>query len=210
MMPAASHFEYTIPSADKDLYKIAENYKELCKDGFEWHYISRVLIEAYEFLLQNKQLPRQEVKQKTLVILNHFIDITDTPYLPDEYTDSIFKSLLPSLVDALDQALSGLFTYLPSIESPKPTAKTLNVFVHDLKESFSDGLQLRDIPNALRSSINFMGSFPFLKKDEKCKCVIDILDDLIDSSHTGGPDFIVHPIIKRIVHPFIKDIFNKL
>ena len=214
--PPISHFEYTLPVEknsslkEQDLYKIAESYKEYFKDGFEWHCLSKILLEMYAFLLQNKHLSHLEIKEKIIVILNHFIDITDTPYLPDEYTDPIFKSLMPAFIDLLEQFLSGISSSVPSIESQTPTKVSLAKFISNLKETFTDGFQLHDIPVCIKASIDFMGCFPFLKKEEKHKCVVSIIDSLIDSSHTGGPNFIVHPIIKRIVHPFIDDIFTTI
>ena len=209
MTPPISHFEYALPLektpslTEQDLYKIAERYKENFKDGFEWHCLSTILLEMYGFLVKNKELSHLEIKETIIVILNHFIDITDTPYLPDEYTDPIFKSLIPALIDLLEESLSG-------IESQAPTRLSLAKFTSKLKETSVDGFQLHDIPVCIKASIDFMGSFPFLKKEEKHKYVISIIDSLIDSSHTGGPNFIVHPIIKRIIHPFIDDIFTTI
>jgi hypothetical protein len=211
-----SHFEYTLPLekeislTDEDLFKIAEKYQDIFKNGFEWNCLSRVLIETYDFLLQHKSLPREDLKQKILIVFNHFLDITEIPYFPNEYVDPVFKRLMPSFLDLIDHVASGVVTTIPSVESPTPTAATLSEFTQKLKETFSDGFQLHDIPVCIKASVDFMGSFPFLKKEEKHKCVVKIIDSLIDSSHLGSPEFIVHPIIKHIVHPFIDDIFNRL
>jgi hypothetical protein len=212
-----SHYEVVIsserqlPLNEEELFKIAEDYKEAFKDGFGWNCVSKVITETYFFLLNNKTLTREEIQEKTIVIFDHFIDIMPIPYLPTQYVDPILKKLVPSLVSLLDFCVSSLFTELPSLEhSATPSAATLSEFVEKLKGTFADGFQLHDIPFCIKASIDFVGAFPLLEKEAKQTCVLQIVDSMIDSLKTGGPDFIVHPVIKRIVHPFIQDLLNKL
>lgn len=210
-----SHLEYSLPttkaplSTDEDLYKEAVRYKEMFAQGFELGSLPKIVVGLYDFLVQNQSLSIQEIQEKIVIVLNHFIDITDTPYLPDEHTDPIFKALTPSLVHLFTYVLGGLFTSIPSPDV-KPSAKTLSEFIEKMKESFADGFQMHDITTCLRASIDFSSSFVFLKKEERKKCVFTIIDSFIDAAPTGGPDFIVHPVIKKIVHPFVEAIFDKL
>lgn len=198
------------PPSESELKQIAENYQKHLENGFDWNCFANIINDTYHYLSQWKQLSSEDRKARTLAVLNHFIDITDTPFLPDEYTDPILKALLVPLVDVLDSTLEPVLPSLPSATDTQPTAERLKVFMAEMKSHFSDGMQISDISPCLVSTFKFVGSFLFLDKVGKKECVVKIIDSLIDEMDIPGPNFIVVPIIKRIIHPYIDQVFEKL
>ncbi|PCI95366.1 hypothetical protein COB11_02510 [Candidatus Aerophobetes bacterium] len=146
-----------------------------------------------------------------MTVMNHFIDITDTPYLPDHFTDPIFKAMMPPLIDLLETVLEGKFIMVPTEESEKPTGERLFEFVEKMKEVYADGFTWSDLMVTIRSSVEFMGSFPYLEKAEKEKCVIDIINKIIDETDTPKvPDIFADRIFKAMVPSFVREIFKRL
>jgi len=198
------------PPSEAELKQIAENYKKQLEQGFDWNCFANIITDTYRYLSQWATLSPEVRKANTLLVLNHFIDITDTPFVPDEYTDPLLKSLMAPLVDVLDMTLQPVLPVLPSQTQPAPTAERMKAFINEMKATFADGVQVSDISSCLKSTLTFVGSFPFLDKAGKKACVTKIVDALIKTANVPGPSFIVVPIIKQMVHPYIDQIFEKL
>lgn len=84
----------------------AEMIAEQFSDGFQFEDIAVVVKEATKFA-QIPGLPNQEKKDLAVALVCHVIDITDTPWLPDAWTDPIFKKFVPNLIDLLVDASQG-------------------------------------------------------------------------------------------------------
>jgi len=84
----------------------AEKIAEQFSDGFQFEDIAVVVKEATK-LAQIPGLPNQEKKDLAVSLISHVIDITDTPWLPDNWTDPILKKFVPGLIDLLVDASQG-------------------------------------------------------------------------------------------------------
>ena len=63
----------------------------------------------------------------------------------------------------------------------------------------------------LKTSVEFMGSFPYLEREEKEKCVVDIVNHIIDETDTPKvPDLFTDRIFKAMVPSFVSEIFKRL
>lgn len=66
-----------------------------------------VVVEAGTKLAQIPGLPNQEKKDLAIKLICHVIDITDTPWLPDNWSDPFMKQFVPGAIDMIVNASRG-------------------------------------------------------------------------------------------------------
>lgn len=93
---------------EQGITEAVDNIKAAFSDGFQWEDISTVLREATKFA-QVVALSGSEKKALALNIIGRVLDETDTPWLPDSWTDDWMKRMAPGLIDwAVDSAKGRL------------------------------------------------------------------------------------------------------
>ena len=112
---------------------VAELQSEYVDDGITKEdlppIITRLMMETAKF----KKLQGPQKKKLVIKMINHIIDITDTPYVDDATWDPIMKQLVPKLIDTLVEVNNGklvlkkkkcmwLRIFLPSCCCSKPSA----------------------------------------------------------------------------------------
>lgn len=199
------------PAPVDPMFKKAEDLKALFNDGFQWKDLGAITSSVLDFVLENQSLGAEEVKANVMKVLFHLIDITDTPYLPDRFTDPLFKAMIEPFVELLQGVMAGNFVMLPTQDSEKPTGERMMEYIEKLKEAYKDGFDWSDLMLTIKSSVEFVGSFPYLDRKEKQKCVLDIINHVIDETDTPKvPDFFADGIFKSLAASFVEEIFNKL
>lgn len=83
-----------------------EELRNAFADGFQFEDVNVVLKAAVSFA-QVAELTGPERKALALQVLERVIDTTDTPWLPDNWTDPLMKKLLPGLIDTVVDAAQG-------------------------------------------------------------------------------------------------------
>lgn len=193
------------------LLKKAQDFKNIFADGFQWSDLGALVGQIYDFTTSYQNLSREQIQSCVLITLNHLIDVTDTPYLPDNFTDPILKTVLPPFISLLGNLMEGKFALLPTSSSPKPSGDRLMDFMKKTQAIYADGFQASDIAATIKVGVEFAGSFPLMSKADKQKCVIDLVNFVIDKTDTpSAPDFVTDPIFKSMAAGFIKEIFKRL
>ncbi len=87
----------SIPS-DENILDFAKKIALDYKDGFQWQDLVNTTKLSIQFMNQFINTSKEEKIAKTIKIMNSVIDNTDTPYLPDYYSDPIFKTLAEGFI----------------------------------------------------------------------------------------------------------------
>jgi len=191
------------------LYQKAQSMVATMNDGFQWQDIISLAQETFDFVNTHQGLSAAEQKNQVTTLLNYIIDLTDTPYLPDDFSDPVFKSLIPPIIDVIVN--SAKLTIIPTITSGAPTQEMIKNFAQELQQTYSDGWQWSDLSSYTQSAINFVCSFTALSSQQKQAAVVDIINfaiDVIDIPYV--PDDLVDPTLKAMVPPLVSMLFAKL
>ncbi|PCI95365.1 hypothetical protein COB11_02500 [Candidatus Aerophobetes bacterium] len=196
---------------EEDTYTYAKEILGIFSDGFQWSDFVSMIRSSFEFVQKNQDLTVDEQKEKILSILSHVVDLTDTPHLPDSYTDPLFKSMIPPIVDIVTKASNGQFQLIPALSGEVPNSHTFKDYIAKTKEAFTDGFQWTDLSVITRHTIEFVSGFPGLTLEKKKSSVVEIVHGIIDSTDTPYlPDTFIDPIFKSITGPTVDLIFEKL
>lgn len=204
------YFSARDASAIEDpLYQKAQAMVATMNDGFQWSDLITIIQEAFDFIKSNQGLAPIEQKQQVAILLNHIVDLTDTPYLPDSFTDPLFKLLIPPVIDVVIN--SGKFSVIPVIRKDLPTQDTFKRFAQELQNTYADGFQWSDLGSYIQSSMNFVCSFAVLTSAQKQTAVVDIINMVIDTvDFPYVPDDLIDPILKTLVPPMVSMVFARL
>jgi hypothetical protein len=97
------------------LYDFSLEMVNSFKEGFAWKDCVKIINESLNFIKQNQNLTLEQQKEKVNAILGHVIDLTDTPYLPDSYTDPIFKASIGPVIDFIVAMNGEGFEIIPTL-----------------------------------------------------------------------------------------------
>lgn len=191
------------------LYLQAKTIVDSMNTSFSWGELTNIIKESFRCVQLNQKLTIEEQKQHVIKILNYIIDLTDTPYVPDEWTDPAMKAILPSIIDMVSKALNGRL--IPILSDAPPSPETFRAYINKTKDAFSDGFQWSDLGICIENAILFVSGFASLTKAQMQESVIDIVNTIIDCTDTPFiPDSMTDPILKAIVPPLVSFIFEKL
>lgn len=87
------------------LKRVAEQILALYEDGFQWEDFASMVRLAIDHTRSYVLLDKEGRENAVMEIIDDVIEATDTPYLPDEYSDPIFKAFVRPIVQAIFQAL---------------------------------------------------------------------------------------------------------
>ena len=199
-----------ITAADP-LHQEAEAMVAVMKDGFQWQDVTSIIRLAFNFVQQNQGLTFEQQKEQVTTLMGHIIDLTDTPYLPDSFTDPLFKALMPPIIDIIGCATTGQIRIIPTITSGVASSDTFKNFAAELQATYTDGWQWSDLGSYLQSTLAFVCSFASLTKEQQKAAVIDIINVTIDAVDMPYlPDNLVDPILKSMMPPLVTLLFDKI
>ncbi len=104
----ASHLNLQVlkgSPTQKVLKKYKENIVDMFEDGFEWNDLASVVYNSYRLAHQFVELSNEEKCDFTKTLLDYVVDNTDTPYLPDHYSDPIFKAIAHPFIEMIAESL---------------------------------------------------------------------------------------------------------
>lgn len=183
----------------------AQNLIYLFQDGFQWKDLPTIMEIARQFVSDFPHLSLQEKRNKVNQILNDFIDLTDTPMLPDNYSDPIFHAIVPSFVNIL--ITEETLDYMRI--SGKPTPNTIQETAKAVLDAFKDGFQWQDLAEVTQFGLAFAERYPDLTAIEKSAIAKEIVNFVIDETDTPYLiDSVSDPIFKQFVHPMIDTYFH--
>ena len=92
--------EFTIERAKEYAGPILERFE----DGFQWSDVFAIVPEVMEIVEDLKEMNGPEKEAAAVMVLDHVIDATNVPWLPDSLVDPILKKgvrlMIPMLVSA--------------------------------------------------------------------------------------------------------------
>jgi translation initiation factor 1 (eIF-1/SUI1) len=194
------------PTSD-DLKNIAKELKNVFGDGFQISDVGSIVKLSLEYISSFYSISLQEKKEAIIQIINYIIDITDTPYLPDCIFDPIFKTLLDSLIEAIIPSSSsdpskitiqGIFSN-----------KVIDDYTKELKATFADGFQLKDIGTTINLSVKFVNQFTQTTLKEKKDAAKNIINKVIDDVDIPYiPDKYFDGILKDLTSGIVDSLIN--
>ncbi len=190
------------------LYSIAANIQASLADGFQWHDIVTVSKEAYHFVQMFHNLTVDEREQSIEEVVDIVIDNTDTPYLPDNFTDPIFKAIARPCIVLLFSKFEGLRP-LPvgNPSESSPSSQDLQAFKSKTSSIFAIGAEWKDLFSLISLVIEFIEDYKVMTQVEKRLMAIKIVDEIIDETDTPYlPDTFSDPIFKAISRAVIEEL----
>ena len=190
---------------DKYLKDCAKEIKKVFADGFQWKDIGTIIVLANERIVKTS-MSTKEKRKAISKILDHLIDITDTPLLPDKIFDPLFKRMIPSMVDLI---ISEVIFFMEP-EGGAPSKNAIKAYGKKVKSILADGFQGSDVPKIIYLALDFANSFVDLTGEQKADIAKDIIDYGLDNSHVFFiGDEIVDNILKKISYSVIDKFFAK-
>ena len=114
---------------------IVETFVDALEGDFDLNSVMELVPKLMKHVQTYGKLTGPQKKKLVIKMINHIIDITDTPYVDDATWDPIMKQLVPKLIDTLVEVNNGklvlkkrkcamLRIFLPSCCSgPSPTVE---------------------------------------------------------------------------------------
>jgi hypothetical protein len=193
------------------LYDFSLEMVNSFKEGFSWKDCVKIINQSLNFIKENQNLTLEQQKEKVNAIMGHIIDLTDTPYLPDSYTDPIFKAAIAPVIDFIVAMNGEGFEIIPTLHFEEANGQTFKAFVERLKQTYGDGFQWSDLTVYLKESTSFVLGFKNLSTDEMKSSLGDIINTLIDITDTPFlPDTLVDPVLKAFTTPLVESIFSSM
>lgn len=179
---------YTMPSeVSSPILDEAKRIVSELPSGFSWSAFLTIFKETLIYVYSLQDLSEEERKSKTVEMLSYIIDLTDTPYLPDNITDPAFKALLPPIVDLISKSYHGIISN-----------RSLEDFTS--KQEKSLGFEWTDVIVYVESTVAFVMKFPSLSAEEKKVKAIEMTNEFIDTAplplFTG---FFARPVLKAFL-----------
>jgi len=173
-----------------------------------WQDIVSISKEASLFMQMFQNLTAEDRKAGVQSIVDMVIDMTDTPFLPDSFTDPIFKAVSRPIVDLLVDKIEGVQTpskiSLPAELSPENAA---DVFKQSISETISGNIGWTELFSVLSKAIQLFENNNTMSVDEKRQMAKQLVDQIIDDTDTPFlPDDFSDPVFKSISHAMIDEL----
>lgn len=195
---------FHLPSAEQT-HTWAKSMVDLFSDGFQWQDIPGMMKIAQGFLSPFPSMTLEEKRSAVVQILNDFMDLTDTPCLPDQYSDPVVKAMIPCFVALV--VTDETMRYIPV--SGRPAAETIQDAARDVLEAFKDGFQWQDLADVSEFALQFAAKYDDLTADDKAGIAKEIVHFVIDETDTPYLiDSMSDPIFKQIIDPIIDAFFH--
>ena len=86
---------------------IVETFVDALEGDFDLNSVMELVPRLMKHVQNYKTLTGPQKKKLVIKMINHIIDITDTPYVDDATWDPIMKQLVPKLIDTLVEVNNG-------------------------------------------------------------------------------------------------------
>ena len=132
--PANANTENKVEvTLDIESKAIVETFVDAIEGDFDLNSVMELVPKLMKHVQSYKKFTGPQKKKLVIKMINHIIDITDTPYVDDATWDPIMKQLVPKLIDTLVEVNNGklvlkkrkcmwLRLFLPSCCCSKPSA----------------------------------------------------------------------------------------
>jgi hypothetical protein len=121
------------PTLDIESKAIVETFVDAIDGDFDMDTVMELVPKLIKHVQSYNKFTGPQKKKLVIKMLNHIIDITDTPYVDDATWDPIMKKLVPKLIDTLVEVNNGklvlkkrkctlLRVLMPSCCCSKPSA----------------------------------------------------------------------------------------
>ena len=199
-----------IRPTDRELDSIARDVQKLFEDGIQWNDFPIIMSIASHYLQDFSNLSLESRRDSVEHILFYIIDHTDTPYLPDLFSDPLFKNMVPHFVNVI--VLESLDEYLSPIKiSGTPTEDIIREYAEEIFQTFEDGFQWKDLTTISKLGILFANQFIDLNFEQKKNTANDFVNYIIDNTDTPMlPDYFIDPIFKEVSNAAIEIIMDQL
>ncbi|MBS0605158.1 MAG: hypothetical protein JSS60_09025 [Verrucomicrobia bacterium] len=192
---------------DREIMAYAESVKALFADGLQWGDIPEVIAQTMMLIEGPLDSYRREL---AMAIVDKVIDISDTPILPDYFTDPLFKALSSSLLNfVFDLSEGKVATQYPAMWEVKTSSMTPSPeqtlrFAYQVQAIFNDGFQWSDLTEMIVLGVKFLDQYSGLNELQRKEMAVFILDDIIDITDTPYlPDNVFDPLFKFVVPTFV-------
>lgn len=181
----------------------AEEIIAAIEDKLEWSDVPVVMEMSAKMLGHLSNLSVEQKRVSLIEVLNYVIDHTDTPWLPDRWTDPFFKAMVPPFAHIFitDDFLKELDFSVPE----ELVANQDFVGVADLiREKFSDGFNWSDLTFTVGAAFTFGAQLDDLSWEERGQVMSDLVDYVVDNTDTPWlPDHFSDPVFKAFAHSTI-------
>ena len=132
--PANANTENKVEvTLDIESKAIVETFVDAIEGDFDLNSVMELVPKLMKHVQSYKKFTGPQKKKLVIKMINHIIDITDTPCVDDATWDPIMKQLVPKLIDTLVEVNNGklvlkkrkcmwLRIFLPSCCCSKPSA----------------------------------------------------------------------------------------
>ncbi|PIS01687.1 MAG: hypothetical protein COT84_01215 [Chlamydiae bacterium CG10_big_fil_rev_8_21_14_0_10_35_9] len=208
--PASHRYHATIRPSDRDLSQYVDKILSIFSDGLQWRDLPVVMKLSLHYLEDFTNLGLEEKRDSVVHILYEVIDKTDTPYLPDSFSDPLFKKMAIPFVDLI--VPESLEDFLPSVKQKnEPSDEIFEEYASEVYETFENGFHWKDLVTVTRVSILFANQFDSLSLVEKKDTAKKFLAMIIDNTDTPYlPDQYADPIFKEVSNSCIDMIMDQL
>jgi hypothetical protein len=194
--------------SDALIQQYAEEVLHVFNDGFNWSDLAEMIRMSNDRLRQDfPQFTLEERKEQVIAVLSKVVDMTDTPYLPDQLTDPLLKKMIPPFVDLLLPAFDGEDDLTGGLEQAegKPSEEEIRSFAENVQAAFDNSFSWNDFASVVRLARNFARSYEGLNAEERQETAISVINQIIDSTDTPYlPDDYIDPVFKSFVEPIVK------
>ena len=206
--PAVAPYAIVAPSVP-----LTSSQAELCvkqvlalfQDGFQWKDLADIISIAQHSLNDFPTMTIEDKRTSIIQILDLFIDLTDTPFLPDNYTDPLFKAMVPPFVQLLISDKTTAFIPFAG----HPSSASIQQAAHDTLDAFKDGFQWQDLARVTEFALEFATHYHELTGTEKAAVANEFIDFVIDETDTPYMiDAFSDPIFKSFIHPIVNAFFH--
>ncbi|OGN61259.1 MAG: hypothetical protein A3F40_02900 [Chlamydiae bacterium RIFCSPHIGHO2_12_FULL_27_8] len=185
-------------------YKECSKYlKNIFADGFQWHDIADIMTLIMNYFSDFSNSSAVERRDSILKVFDLFIDITDTPFLPDAIFDPIFKSIASSLAHLIVPDDPNEF--VPDfIFDHEISEDEISLFTNQLLLEFDSTIEFNDISSITKKIIKFINRYDSMSLELKKEASLKIAESVIDSSSSTEIEGVDSKnIIKELTTSFI-------
>ncbi len=193
------------PVSKEEVDFYANQITERIKGELGWSEIPIVVNYACKIIDSWKNFSIADRKTGIIAILDKVIDDTDTPFMPDDITDPLMKSMVSAIADLFltKDVLDVLDFPIPKDFKNKANCESAADLIC---KRFDDGFQWSDLFYIIRVSIKFgleVDSMTWREREDLMNNIIDIVIDRTDTPYL--PDAFTDPIFKSFAHSLIKE-----
>jgi non-homologous end joining protein Ku len=173
-----------------------------------WQDIVSISKEASLFMQVFQNLSIEDRKAAVQSIVDMVIDNTDTPFLPDNFTDPIFKAVSRPIVDLFVDKIEGVQTLSKATFPEQLSLENAPEFFKQSVSSILNGnVGWTELFSILSKAVQLFENNETIPVDEKRQMAKELVDQIIDNTDTPLlPDDFSDPVFKSISHAMIDEL----